>query len=90
MRFTSDDDVIVGVYGGGTIAVGHVIAKRKAESELEMLYQGATKLGVHDAGKARATFTRDGTNRLRMHLDWQWLTGDQSRGHSDWVMVEGT
>jgi hypothetical protein len=23
---------------------------------------------------------------LRMHLDWQWLTGDQSKGTSEWVL----
>lgn len=88
MRFTSDGDVIVGVYSGGTIAVGHVLAKRTAESELEMLYQGATKQGVHNAGKARAKFTRDDSGHIQMQLDWQWLTGDQSSGRSEWVMIE--
>jgi nitroreductase len=56
MRFISDDLVIVGSYSGGTIVAGHVLAKRLDESEIEMLYQGATTAGQVQAGKARAQF----------------------------------
>lgn len=49
MSFVSEDERgILGVYGGGTIRTGQVVA--------------------------------------RMHLDWQWLTGDQSKGTSGWVL----
>ena len=88
MRFTSDDTVVTGLYSGGTIAIGHVLAKRINELELEMLYQGATKEGVHNAGKAHATFSSDDAGRTHMRLDWQWLTGDQSKGQSEWVLTE--
>ena len=88
MRFTSDDGLVVGVYSGGTIAVGHVLAKRINEAELEMLYHGATNEGVHNAGKAHATFSPDNTGCMRMHLDWQWLTGDQSKGQSEWILID--
>lgn len=37
MRFTSDDGIVIGSYGGGTIAAGHVLGKHVGESELEML-----------------------------------------------------
>ena len=26
-------------------------------------------------------------DQLRMYLDWQWLTGDQSKGQSEWLLV---
>ena len=87
MRFVSDGDTIEAVYRGGTIAIGHVLAKRIGERELEMLYHGATTAGAHNAGKARATFAPDDGGRMRMHLDWQWLTGDQSKGQSEWVLI---
>jgi hypothetical protein len=87
MRSVSDADVIEGVYRGGTIAIGHVLAKRIGELELEMLYHGATTAGIQNAGKARATFAQDEEGGMRMHLDWQWLTGDQSKGQSEWVLV---
>ena len=89
MRFTADDGIVVGTYGGGTITVGHVLAKRTSATELEMLYHGATSDGIHSAGTARATFSQDSEGRVHMHLDWQWLTGDRSKGQSEWVLVDG-
>ena len=88
MRFTSDDGIVVGMYSGGTIAVGHVLAKRTSAQELEMLCQGVTHDGAHNAGKARAMFASDEQGRLHMYLDWQWLTGDQSKGQSEWILIE--
>jgi hypothetical protein len=87
MRFTSDDPVIVGSYSGGTVVAGHVLAKRLDESEIEMLYQGATTDGQVQAGKARAQFRPNADGRMSMYLEWQWLTGDRSFGQSEWVLV---
>lgn len=87
MRFTSDDGIVIGSYGGGTIAAGHVLGKHVGESELEMLYQGATTSGEIAAGKAHARFALDEEDRMRMYLDWQWLTGDQSEGRSEWILT---
>lgn len=89
MRFTADNGIVVGTYSGGTIAVGHVLAKRTSATELEMLYHGATKDGIHSAGTAHATFSADSDGRLHMYLDWQWLTGDRSKGQSEWILVGG-
>jgi hypothetical protein len=87
MRFTTDERFIIGNYSGGTIVAGHVLGKRISESELEMLYQGATQDGEVRAGRARARFALDRDHQLRMHLDWQWLTGDQSKGKSEWLLA---
>jgi hypothetical protein len=87
MHFTNDEGIVVARYSGGTIVAGHVLGKRVGESELELLYQGATTSGEVQAGKAHARFEQDSEGRTRMHLDWQWLTGDQSKGQSEWVLV---
>jgi hypothetical protein len=87
MRFTSDDPVIVGSYSGGTIVAGHVLARRLGESELEMLYQGATTTGQVQAGKAHAQFRPNVDGRMSMYLQWQWLTDDLSSGQSEWVLL---
>jgi len=88
MRFTSDGGIVEGVYSGGTIEVGHVLAKRSGEFTMDMLYHGASKSGAHNAGKAHATFSKDKEGRIRMALDWQWLTGDQSKGRSEWLLID--
>lgn len=89
MRFTLDEDVIVGSYSGGTIVIGHVLGRRLAESELEMLYQGATNTGQVQAGKAHAHFRPNSDGQMSMYLEWQWLTGDLSTGQSEWVLIGG-
>ncbi len=86
MHFTSETEVIVGTYGGGTIRTGAVLAKRISENELEMLYQGATTSGLIQAGKAKAIF-EPSSGKLRMTLEWQWLTGDTSSGRSEWEQI---
>ena len=88
MRFTSDDDdLIIGSYSGGTIIAGHVLGKRLSDSEIEMLYQGATVNGQVQAGKAHAKFRPNADGRMSMYLEWQWLTGERSSGQSEWVLA---
>lgn len=52
MRSTSDEGIVVGNYSGGTIVAGHVLGKHVGESEVEMLYQGATPAGEVETGLA--------------------------------------
>src|SRR5688500_7332686 len=90
MTFVSEDDRgILGVYAGGTIRTGQVIARRTDDSTIEMLYQCVTASHELKAGRALARFSHTPDKNLRMHLDWQWLTGDQSKGVSEW-MLEGS
>jgi hypothetical protein len=88
MRFTSDDSVVEGVYGGGTIEVGHVLAKRSGEFTMDMLYHGATKSGAHKRRQgARHILTRQGRsypNGSRLAVAY----GDQSKGQSEWMLID--
>lgn len=87
MTFVSEDESgILGVYGGGTIKTGNVVARRVSDSIVEMLYHCVTVSGELKAGQARARFTSDPDRGLCMHLDWQWLTGDRTSGRSEWVL----
>lgn len=87
MSFLSEDERgVLGVYGGGTIRTGQVVARRRDEWTVEMLYQCVTGSDELKAGRALARFSQATDEPLRMHLDWQWLTGDQSKGTSEWVL----
>ena len=87
MTFVSDDDRgILGVYAGGTIRTGQVVARRKDDGTVEMLYQCVTVSDELKAGRALARFSQSPDKTLCMHLDWQWLTGDQSGGVSEWML----
>jgi hypothetical protein len=81
MTFVSEDESgILGVYAGGTVKTGSVVARRTGDSIVEMLYHCVTVSGELRAGQARARFTSDPERGLCMQLDWQWLTGDRTSG----------
>ena len=85
MTFVSEDERgVLGVYAGGTIRTGQVLARGKDDGTLEMLYQCVTLSNELKAGRAIARFSLMPDQMLCMHLDWQWLTGDQSEGVSEW------
>lgn len=84
MTFSEQGPDITAVYGGGTIRRGFVVARRTRPDMLEMLYHCITSDGELKAGRAEATFGED-ANDVKMHLDWQWLTGDRAIGASDWI-----
>lgn len=86
LTFVSEDGPLLGVYSGGTVECGNVIARRTSESSIEMLYQCLTVAGELQAGRAAGKFELGADQRLHMQLDWHWLTGDQSKGQSEWVL----
>ena len=83
MTFHLDDGLVTASYGGGSIAVGQVVGRHTGERTVQLLYQCLTVAGELRAGEASARFADD-----RMFLEWQWLTGDRSRGESEWVREE--
>jgi ribosomal protein S18 acetylase RimI-like enzyme len=87
LSFTSDDDVIVGHYEGGSVLVGHVLARRIGNYELEMLYQGATTTGQIRSGMATASLAENGGDGMTMTLQWRWTSGDSTSGTSFWTLV---
>jgi hypothetical protein len=81
MTFVSEDERgILGVYAGGTIRTGQVVARRKDDDTVEMLYQCVTISHELKAGRALARFSHTPEKTLCIHLDWQWLTGDRPTG----------
>jgi hypothetical protein len=84
MTFAEADGTLTAVYGGGTIRHGTVVASHQDDGTVDMLYHCITTAGELKAGQAHATFV-EADGATRMHLDWQWLTGDRERGQSEWV-----
>jgi hypothetical protein len=86
MTFLSDDESgIVGVYSGGTVKAGQVVAQRTGDAAMNMLYHCITHLGELKAGQASAVFVQQ-AERLVVKLEWQWLTDDRASGQSEWIL----
>lgn len=88
MHFTEDADIIRASYAGGSIVRGDVMARWTGAMQIDMCYHCLTASDALQAGKAKAHFDRTSDGRLAMRLDWQWLTGDRTKGESYWIAVE--
>jgi hypothetical protein len=87
MEFTGDEDYVTATYAGGGVRLGQVLGRRTKDDALDMHYHAGSTSGEIRAGHGRATFAADSQGRMRMFIEWQWLTGDHSAGHSEWAEV---
>ena len=76
-------DVVTADYSGGSIVVGHLIARVLADGRLDMRYHHLNDEDQFMLGKCLSTPERLPDGRLRFHEAWQWLSGDQSSGESE-------
>lgn len=75
-----------GTYTGENVEFGNVIVSSN-NNEMNMLYHALTVDGELVAGKALVHLSVEVSNKLKMQLNWQWLTGDLSSGTSYWLEV---
>ncbi|CAL2105556.1 hypothetical protein T190115A13A_160089 [Tenacibaculum sp. 190524A02b] len=73
-------------YHGGTIKYGKIIAHIN-NGKLIMLYQCITVENDMKAGKAIAEISINENNKIKLKLDWQWLTDDLTTGKSEYIEI---
>jgi hypothetical protein len=81
-HYFQDGDQVWADYAGGAVVKGHLMGKVMLSGLLEFAYHHINSDGEIMAGQCRSTPEVLPDGRLRFHEDWQWLTGDQSRGTS--------
>jgi hypothetical protein len=52
-----------------------------------MLYQCVTDERQLKAGKALATVSFTESQKIRLKLNWEWITGEISRGNSEYIEI---
>ncbi len=85
-RYKQIDNLVTADYSGGTIKHGRIIAKL-VDDHLEMLYHCLTTDDVLKAGSAIAQITLSESNKMKLQLNWRWLTGDLSSGTSEYIEI---
>lgn len=70
------------IYEGGNIRKGTLIAVVAPDGALDMRYHHVTTDGVLMAGTCRSTPEMLADGRIRLHEQWQWTSGDRSKGES--------
>ena len=83
-EYKQDGDLVTADYHGGIIKYGKIIARVEGE-KLIMLYQCITKENEMKAGKAIAEISLTENNKIKLILDWQWLTDDLTTGKSEYI-----
>jgi hypothetical protein len=80
--YRQSGNVVMGMYTGGAIAQGTLIARVQQDDSLDMRYQHVTIDGEIKTGRcmSRPELLADG--RLRLHEQWQWTEGGTDVGES--------
>ena len=83
-EYQQSGNLVTANYQGGTIKYGKIIAHKKKD-ELFMLYQCITMENELKAGKAIAKISLTKNNKIKLKLNWKWLTDDFSTGTSEYI-----
>jgi len=83
-KYQQDGNLVTADYFGGSIKYGKIIAHLQGD-KLNMLYQCLTTDNELKAGKAIADITLTEQGKIKLSLDWQWLTNEKEKGQSEYI-----
>ena len=86
-EFMQKGDLVTADYQGGTIRYGKIIARLHAD-ELSMIYQCLTVNNKLKAGKAQARISFTNMKKLKLDVDWQWITDTKDKGTSQFIEID--
>ena len=86
-NYKQDDNRVTADYFGGSIKYGKIIAELK-DDKLNMLYQCLTTDNELKAGKALAQIELTENGKIKLLLDWEWLTNGSEKGKSEYIEIE--
>lgn len=85
-EYKQDGNLVTADYFGGTIKYGKIIAELKGD-KLNMLYQCMTTDNQLKAGKAIAQISLAENGKMKLSLDWEWLTNGNQKGTSEYLEI---
>lgn len=86
-EFKQNGNLVTADYHGGSIIYGKIIAVLQGE-ELNMLYECITADNQLKAGKALAKISFTEHFKMKLSLQWEWLTGGKEKGNSEYIEIE--
>lgn len=86
-HYKQDENLVTADYFGGTIKYGKIIAELKG-NQLNMLYQCLTTDNQLKAGKALAQIELTEKGKIKLSLNWEWLTDGNEKGKSEYIEIE--
>lgn len=74
--------ILTAEYTGGQIVKGHLIGLVDEAGNIDMRYHQVNTNGVLMTGDCHSTPEIMENGKIRLHEEWQWTSGDRSRGKS--------
>jgi hypothetical protein len=81
-QYRQSGNIVTGIYHGGGILLGHLLAICNENGELDMSYHHVNDKEQLMTGICRSVPELLPDGRLRLHESWQWTCGDSSNGRS--------
>ena len=81
-KYEQRDNLITAHYSGGNIKFGQLIGLINQAQEIEFRYHHVSFQSEIFTGRGRSTVEVLANNKMRLHEQWQWTSGDQSEGRS--------
>lgn len=81
-EYTQSGNIVTGIYYGGNIIKGSLIALVDAAGVLDMRYQHINTQQQLMTGTCITTPEILCNGKMRLHEQWQWTCGDKSTGTS--------
>ncbi|MFM2386965.1 MAG: hypothetical protein RL660_1722 [Bacteroidota bacterium] len=75
-------NMLSGTYAGGSIIYGQLIGLVDNTGNIDMRYQQVNNKGELMTGICHSKPELLDTGKLRLHENWQWTSGDASKGES--------
>jgi hypothetical protein len=76
------NDILSANYAGGEVIKGHLLGKVDPNGTLAFYYHQINRSGELRAGFCHSSPELGPNGKIRLIERWQWLSGDQTTGHS--------
>ncbi len=81
-HYKQEGNIVTSEYSGGRIKKGHLIGLVDSEGAITMRYHQVNDKGELMTGICISTPELLADGKILLREEWQWTSGDQSKGHS--------
>lgn len=81
-KYKQEGNVLSGSYSGGGIQKGNLIGTVDEHGVIKMKYCHINSKGEIKSGKCTSKPSPSTSGKIRLHEQWQWTSGDFSKGES--------
>ena len=81
-HYRQTGNMLTSEYSGGKIKYGHLIGLVDEDGNIEMRYHQINEKDELMTGICKSTPEILENGKIRLHEDWEWTSGDKSKGQS--------